>query len=440
MNLRNTWNEAFEQFDEETFFARLEEKVKPKPYYHQYRSFKDLLNVLSYLFAVVSILTAMYAVFWLFEWIAGSKLLGIAVAVVILFFLEKLKRYSSGEFWQIFYFKKKIAAGWLSLSIFIGVLCIVSSMFGTKQATNNLAPTADLLEYDSTATAYRAQVAKLEKENAEFATQRNHEGIIYHRIQSLIDKNKKAINKYQTRILALDKKLEGKNDLLSNQYQSKVEQTGWILAAISLLFELLFEACIAYIWYYYYRSYVERNQPSNQSKKQTPYTAPETPEIIPFSENKIGFEYNAKQLRNNSETTQKQRPETTRNNPPKQRETTTTGTTEQLVAQATQPETTHRETVAKQRTETTEKQLRNNDQKQRETIRETIIVSTPSEDISKLRKYAGIYYKRSIKKTSDLSTRQTNRNKYLEFRELLEVTGKFRFTETEEKLVIEEIG
>ena len=98
------------------------------------------------------------------------------------------------------------------------------------------------------------------------------------------------------------------------------------------------------------------------------------------------------------------------------------------MAQATQRETVDIETT------------RNNSPKQRETIKETIIVSTPNEDVSKLRKYAQTYYNRSIKKTSETRTRENNRKKYLEYRELLELTGKYNFIETPEKLIITEIG
>jgi len=421
MDMKNIWNEAFQQFDENTFFSRLDEKVKPQPYFNKYKGFKNTLLALSYVFNIASMLTAMYAVFWLFEWIAGSKTLGIVVALILLFFTENLKRKSSGEVWQIWFFHKKIAGGWLCLSLFIAIASISASMFGTKQATNTLSPTAELIANDSTATAYRKEVEILKTENKELSTQRNHEGIIYHRIQTMINKNKEIINDYTSRILALDTKLEGKNDLLSTEYKSKVDHTGRILAALSLLFEILFEACIAYIWYYYMRSYIERKNTTKNKQYTTPYIKPEKTETIPFSDNKVGFDYRA-------ETIAKQRTETTRNNPPKQLETVSTETAKHLVPQAVQLETVSTETA------------RNNPPKQLETIRETIIVSTPNEDISKLKKYANTYYKRSLKKSSKLSVKNSNKIKYLEYRELLELTGKYKITETPETLIFNEIG
>lgn len=64
-------------------------------------------------------------------------------------------------------------------------------------------------------------------------------------------------------------------------------------------------------------------------------------------------------------------------------------------------------------------------QKQPETIaRETVIVSAPSEDVSTWAKYAVTYYKRSIKEKSSEETRNNNREKYLEYKQLLETAGK----------------
>jgi len=427
MDIKNIWDQAFQQFDEESFFEKLENKVKAQPYYTKYKSFKDLVNSFSYIFAIISMLTASYAVYWLCEWMSGHHYASIAVAIIFLIALEKIKRKSSSEFWQVYFFRKTIATGWLSLSLLILAISMAASAFGTRSGIQEQAPDPELIANDSIAQKYRAEVASYAKENKELSTQRNHEGIIYHRIQKTINTNKAIIADYQKRILALDQKLEGKNELLSNEYRNQLDMTTTLLMLIVVLMELFYEACIAFIWYYYYRSYIERKLTTpqeNKAQKQT-YLTPKEDIFPPIIENqKTGFQYKAEEIRNNA----KQPSETTRNNSPKQPETTHTETTKQLVPQATQRETTHTETT------------RNNSPKQRETIKETIIVSTPNEDVSKLRKYAQTYYNRSVKKTSETRTRENNRKKYLEYRELLELTGKYNFIETPEKLIITEIG
>lgn len=284
---RNIFAEAFEQFDEEEFFNNLHSQVRNKSYFEKYKGFKTTLLWLSYLFSLISASTACYAVYWLMERVSGTavygiSLVGVAIAVLFLFFFEKLKRKSSSEFWQVFFFNRKLAGGWLILSLCLLTISLLSSAFGTKQGVENLAPDPELLATDSLGMEYRARVAALEKENAELARQKNHEGVIYYHVQSSIKKNKGMIADYSARILELDKKLEGKNEILSAEYAAEIKFTVWTLVWVNIAMDLLFEACIAYIWYYYYRSYVERRATKGiatdtPDARQVPSPAPTSP-------------------------------------------------------------------------------------------------------------------------------------------------------------------
>lgn len=54
---------------------------------------------------------------------------------------------------------------------------------------------------------------------------------------------------------------------------------------------------------------------------------------------------------------------------------------------------------------------------------ETRIVSAPSEDVSKWKKYAVTYYRRSQKATSAPETKQANYERFCEYRDLLQAAG-----------------
>jgi hypothetical protein len=68
----------------------------------------------------------------------------------------------------------------------------------------------------------------------------------------------------------------------------------------------------------------------------------------------------------------------------------------------------------------------------------TRIVETSTADIRKWKKYAKHYYKQSLASVTD-AAKLRNRKTYLKNRELLEISGKYKFTEGPEKLVIEEV-
>lgn len=269
---KNPFTEVFQEFDENEFFKNLHNKVKNKRYFEKYRGFKNTLLALSYLFNTLSALTACYAVYWLIDWLTGIAWLGYAVAIVFLFFLEKLKRKSSGEFWQLFFFQRKTDAGWLSLSLFCLALSLVSSGFGVKRGTHNLSPAPELLHADSTLKAYQAEVVLLESKSADLRGNKNEDGITYYNLADAIIATEKSLQDYRGKILVLEKKLEGKNDQLSSAYMDEVELTANTLMLLTLLTELLFEACMAYVWFFYHRSYVERGLKLAEAQNTIPPT------------------------------------------------------------------------------------------------------------------------------------------------------------------------
>jgi uncharacterized phage-like protein YoqJ len=59
--------------------------------------------------------------------------------------------------------------------------------------------------------------------------------------------------------------------------------------------------------------------------------------------------------------------------------------------------------------------------------RETVIVTAKGEDVSQWRKYANIYYKRSLT-SADETTRNRNRETYEHYKNLLETVG-YKITE-----------
>lgn len=267
---RNPFADSFAEFDEESFFENLHNTVRNKPYFEKYKGFKTTLLWLSYLFNAASALTASYAIFWLTNWITGVAIIGYIVAAVSLFFLEKIKRKSSGEFWQVYFFHNSVAVGWLALSLFCLGISLASSGFGVNQGAKELAPDPELLKADSMATFYALEVERLEEVNAELRGNKNKDGTTFYKLYNSINANTATITDYRKRAQELEKKTEGENNKLTADYMTEVDLTAWSLVYLTLLMELLFECCIAYVWYYYYRSYVERKQTQGlETIKQT---------------------------------------------------------------------------------------------------------------------------------------------------------------------------
>lgn len=272
----NPWENAFKRFDEETFFTQLHEQVKNKSYFHQYNGFKKTVSSLSYVISFAGALTSGYASYWLAKWAGAPIWAAVAIGGIILFFLERLKRTSSEELWRIYFFKGYFAPGWAVLSLALLGIGLFTSSFGAKEGAKDFAPIANLISSDSTAQQYRERVAALEAENTTLSRQRNHLGEIFWPAQRQMAKNKETIAQYEAKILALDEKLSLANDGIKGEHQANVAFASHIFMIVQLIMELAFEFCIGWIWYFYYRSYVERTK-TKQGASADEETEPPVP-------------------------------------------------------------------------------------------------------------------------------------------------------------------
>lgn len=255
----NVFTQAFQEFDEDAFFENLHNKVKNKSYFQKYKGFKATLVALSYLFNVASALSASYGVYWLTNRITGVAVIGWIVACIFLFFLEKVKRKSSSEFWQVYFFRKEFMIGWFALSVFCFGISLGTSAFGVKEGTETLSPDPELIANDSTAKWYIAEAEKLESTNEDLRNNRDPKsGVTFYNLNPAIAANTQTAKEYRQRASELEKKLEGQNEKLTTDYIEEIALTAWTLVWFTVLMELLFEACLCYVWYYLHRSYVER--------------------------------------------------------------------------------------------------------------------------------------------------------------------------------------
>lgn len=253
---KDVFAKAFQEFDETTFFQRLESRVKPQSYFHKYKDFKTVIATLSYLFNLISAFTASYLIFWLTQWLTGISFVAYGFSALFLFFMEKLKRKSSSEFFQVWFFKKKIAAGWLALSLSIFAASVLSTYYGTEKATRDFAPSASLVINDSTLTALYSQLHATEAQIAK-ARGTRWKGTTTRTSQQTINELSRQKTVLLEDIEQREKGKDNQNVTITQSHKKQVGLTATTLAWLTVLFELLFECCIAYIWFYYHRSFVE---------------------------------------------------------------------------------------------------------------------------------------------------------------------------------------
>lgn len=283
------FDKAFEVFNEKSMLESLHKRVKPKSFYNQHKAWKVFIEVLSYLFNFVSVSTTGLAAYLLVDTLGGHKILGIIIGIALVICIEILKRKSSSEMWQIWFFRRRFAKGWFLLSLSIAAFSVFSSGYGTKEGTNELTPDPELIAKSETLQSHYATVEKLDAEIADLRANKNSKGVTFYKLYPTIDAKTKTVEEYRAKILDLEEDLEGKNATLTDDYQSKVEITGWALVTVVVICEIAFELCIAYVWYFYFRSYVEKLIEEGEiTNVQDFYTLIEKQEYIELSNSQKG--------------------------------------------------------------------------------------------------------------------------------------------------------
>jgi hypothetical protein len=256
---KNPFDDAFQQFNEDSYFHDIEEQVKPQSYFHKYKGFQTTILLLSYLFNVVSALAASYLVFWAVKWITGMEWVAYVLTVVFLFFMEQLKRKSSSEVYKTWFFERKIAAGWVTFSLAVLILSIAANYFGADKGIQDFAPAPPVVESDSVLTKLYAQLDDIEGQIAK-ARSTKWKGTTTSESQQTIRELTRQKTPIQAMILEREQRQTNRKAHIEQEHGEKVEVTATTLSLISALLELLFECCMAYLWYFNFRSFVERKK------------------------------------------------------------------------------------------------------------------------------------------------------------------------------------
>jgi hypothetical protein len=274
--MSNIFNTEYKKETHRSFIEGLKEHARAKSYYEKRKTLYSFSIVISYLFSFWSGLTAAFAVFSLCQFLFKSVVLSAVAALIGLVCFEKFKRLSANDFYETKFFEGKTALNWLFVLVVMFAASVAVSSLGTKSGVNAVAPSAFLLAKDSTLRALILDIEKIENENADLSENKNREGIIFFPSQESIAKNKSILVAYSLAKLELEKELRNSNVDLTESHRADVDNLGWILVFITVVFEILFHLFLGYKWHYKKRCFDERGAIDNE---------PDNVTVTPVSEN-----------------------------------------------------------------------------------------------------------------------------------------------------------
>lgn len=240
------------------FLEGIEADVSQKSYQEENKVVNDTAFYFSYLFNLLSVLSAGYAVFDIANMLFQNKWIAGAVGIIVLVAIEQIKRLSSSKYWKSLEFHGRFDGSWLFITVAIFILSAALSAYGTKEGTTDLAGTPELIESNRLRDNYLAEIADKKTQIAHYQSQKDQKsGLTFYKLIPTIEKLETEKADYEQKVKAIDKVLEGKNTADLDRHSKKVELSGWVLLSFLLVCEILFEICVRYNYVYRKKVYIE---------------------------------------------------------------------------------------------------------------------------------------------------------------------------------------
>lgn len=251
--VRKDRDQKFKKFNKDKLFKNLIVKdADSNDYYDSNKMMYYAVFGSTILFNVASLSTAFFAVVYVCMMLFKIQWVSYVIGFIALGLLEIFKRETSKKMWKTKVFDNRWDKALIAISGGILLFSIVCSTYGTKKGTDTFAPPPTLIDQGAEADRIDKDIAGLMETNKKHRKNRNSAGEIYWPSQKAIERNELLIVELRERKIDLDKKLEGQNHLLTEEYAQEIELTGWALVLLILLFELFFEAGMWYTQYFWW--------------------------------------------------------------------------------------------------------------------------------------------------------------------------------------------
>lgn len=250
----NPYDDEFMAFKESSYFEILSQKFKPLPYYKKYKRIRQIVFAASYLFNVISAITATSLIFLFTYTLTDSNIAGIAVSTTSVILVEIMKRKLSRLVFKEWLIANKYYLFPLLVLILISVLSVLSSFYGAKQIVHKLSVTPQIETKDL--SHFQEELENLDTQ-IQAARNTTWKGITTTKSQITIQ----ALTEQRASIISEMMRLQQQNDLDNRQafleHESLIHLQAKHFALVTLLLEVLFWIAAYYLEYYDFRSFTE---------------------------------------------------------------------------------------------------------------------------------------------------------------------------------------
>jgi predicted nucleic acid-binding Zn ribbon protein len=244
------------EFANSRLFKRLEEKHQPKPYWKQYQGIYRAIVGTSFLFNILSALTASAVVFFFIQGLTGSATASAVITILLLAVLEYMKRETGAKLFHGYLQFKSAAFGLVATVVLLSAISTAASYFGAAQIVESLTPPPALADVAEETSGIEGQIAGIDQQIQ--AAQRNTwQGRLAPRAQRTVERLTESRAALTDELTRTRERVDMANDELAETHTGEMTTNASTFALFTLICEIALIACLYFMQYYDYRSFSE---------------------------------------------------------------------------------------------------------------------------------------------------------------------------------------
>ena len=253
----NQYEDAYEQFVDDSLFERLQDKYRVKPFYLRYKSLRQVTLMSSYGVNVFSAATAFTCVFVFLNTLLQNNVVAGLLAIGFLAVLELFKRLMIPDFVKnILQFRK---VNWLKgfIIVLLMLFSVTLSYFGARESVALFTPKVELTDVESTKEDAKSRIAMLETRLNDIRKTQSWRGKLTPKGQKSYNRVTEQIAQIESDMLQNTNRIIGKNDELLVKHTESTNVNAHVFGVLTLILDFSLILLLAFSEYYDYRSLAE---------------------------------------------------------------------------------------------------------------------------------------------------------------------------------------
>jgi hypothetical protein len=252
----NPYDGLHKDFNNSRLFKRLKEKHQPKPYWKSNRKMYLAVLSTSYLFNILSALTAAALVFMFVMGLTNSATISAVITAAALLSLEYMKRETAGKLFHGALQFKSAPSGLIATVVLLSGISTTASYFGAEATVMQFTRPVQLTDMSDQIAPLEGQIKEID-DQIKSAAQTTWQGKMTPRAQRTVDRLSASKAALTDELVRVRQRTDEINDEATYEHEETTAMNASAFAFFTAFSELALLLCLFYCQYYDFRSFAE---------------------------------------------------------------------------------------------------------------------------------------------------------------------------------------